>query len=150
MRNPYTEHAAELHGRRLVVCSELKPDDGFDEGQIRLLASGKKIRPRRIRRDSYSFRPTHHLWLLGNHPPEVSTRGLEFWRRTCLVPFTRTVPPDRCIDNLAYELVRDEGPGILCWLIDDASQYLSTPDLLNGPRGIWNATTKNEQPSSLA
>jgi putative DNA primase/helicase len=143
-RGAFSEHSTELtelHGRRLIVCSELKPNDKFDEARVRLLTGGDKIKARRMRQDYFSFTPTHHLWLLGNHRPEVSTGGFAFWRRIRLLPFTRTVPAHRRIDNLAFELVRDEGPGILQWLIEGAKRYLRTRDPLEGPDRVRIATT---------
>ncbi|MFE1444094.1 phage/plasmid primase, P4 family [Streptomyces sp. NPDC058739] len=143
-RGSYNEHSTELtelHGRRLVVCSELKPNDKFDEARVKLLTGGDKIKARRMRQDYFSFPPTHHLWLHGNHRPEVSTGGFAFWRRIRLVPFTKVVSDERRIDNLAYELVRDEGPGILQWLIDGARRYLATHDSLEGPDRVRLATS---------
>lgn len=135
-RGAFSEHSTELtelHGRRLIVCSELKPNDRFDEARVRLLTGGDKIKARRMRQDYFSFTPTHKLWLLGNHRPEVSTGGFAFWRRIRLLPFERIVPDERKIDNLAVELVEDEGPGILHWLTEGASRYLATRDTLAGP-----------------
>ncbi|MFD8260193.1 phage/plasmid primase, P4 family [Streptomyces griseoluteus] len=143
-RGAYAEHSTELtelHGRRLIVCSELKPNDKFDEARVRLLTGGDKIKARRMRQDYFSFTPTHHLWLLGNHRPEVTTGGYAFWRRIRLVPFIRTVAAERRIDNLAFELVRDEGPGILQWLIEGAHRYLTTRDPLEGPDRVRMATS---------
>ncbi|MFF3606857.1 phage/plasmid primase, P4 family [Streptomyces sp. NPDC002463] len=143
-RGAVSEHSTELtelHGRRLIVCSELKPNDKFDEARVRLLTGGDRIKARRMRQDYFSFTPTHHLWLLGNHHPEVSTGGFAFWRRIRLLPFTRTVAAHRRIDNLAFELVRDEGPGILHWLVEGAQRYLRTRDPLEGPARVRIATT---------
>ncbi|MFF0087906.1 phage/plasmid primase, P4 family [Streptomyces canus] len=143
-RGAFSEHSTELtelHGRRLIVCSELKPNDKFDEARVKLLTGGEKIKARRMRQDYFSFSPTHHLWLLGNHRPEVSNGGFAFWRRIRLLPFERTVPDHRKIDNLALELVRDEGPGILQWLIEGARRYLTTRDNLEGPDRVRIATS---------
>ncbi|MER6434341.1 phage/plasmid primase, P4 family [Streptomyces sp900105245] len=143
-RGAFSEHSTELtelHGRRLIVCSELKPNDKFDEARVRLLTGGDKIKARRMRQDYFSFTPTHHLWLLGNHRPEVSTGGFAFWRRIRLVPFSRIISAERRIDNLAFELVRDEGPGILQWLIEGARRYLITRDPLEGPDRVRMATS---------
>ncbi|MGW0086510.1 DNA primase family protein [Streptomyces sp. NPDC003393] len=143
-RGAFSEHSTELtelHGRRLVVCSELKPNDKFDEARVRLLTGGDRIKARRMRQDYFSFAPTHHLWLLGNHRPEVTVGGFAFWRRIRLLPFTRTVPAGRRIDNLAFELVRDEGAGVLQWIIEGATKYLSTRDPLDGPDQVRLATT---------
>ena len=144
MARPYEGHPtdlAELHGRRVIVCSEVKPGDRFDEARVKLLTGGDRIKARRMRQDFFSFEPTHKLWLLGNHRPEVGTGGFAFWRRMRLIPFERTVPDDRKIDNLADILVTEEGPGILNWLIEGARRYLGGDKDLTGPERVRIATT---------
>ncbi|MFF4795497.1 phage/plasmid primase, P4 family [Streptomyces sp. NPDC001276] len=144
MARPYEGHPtdlAELHGRRVIVCSEVKPGDKFDEARVKLLTGGDRIKARRMRQDFFSFEPTHKLWLLGNHRPEVGTGGFAFWRRMRLIPFERVVPDHRKIDNLADILVTEEGPGILSWLIDGARRYLAGDRHLTGPERVRIATT---------
>ncbi|MEU5241668.1 phage/plasmid primase, P4 family [Streptomyces lydicus] len=146
-KGAYSEHSTELtelHGRRIFVCSELKPNDKFDEARVKHLTGGEKITARRMRQNFYSFAPTHKLWLLGNHRPEVGTGGHAFWRRIRLVPFEKVVPPERKIDNLAAVLVEGEGPGILHWLIQGAMRYLETRDPLTGPNSVRVATAAYE------
>ncbi|MGW7648272.1 DNA primase family protein [Streptomyces bobili] len=144
MARPYEGHPtdlAELHGRRVIVCSEVKPGDKFDEARVKFLTGGDRIKARRMRQDFFSFEPTHKLWLLGNHRPEVDTGGFAFWRRMRLIPFERVVPDHRKIDNLADILVIEEGPGILRWLIDGARRYLAGDRDLTGPEQVRIATT---------
>ncbi|MFD4144385.1 phage/plasmid primase, P4 family [Streptomyces sp. NPDC058572] len=144
MARPYEGHPtdlAELHGRRVFVCSEIRPGDRFDEARVKLLTGGDRIKARRMRQDFFSFEPTHKLWLLGNHRPEVGTGGFAFWRRMRLIPFERVVPDDRKIDNLADILVAEEGSGILNWLIDGARRYLAGHKDLTGPARVRIATT---------
>lgn len=144
MARPYEGHPtdlAELHGRRVIVCSEVKPGDKFDEARVKLLTGGDRIKARRMRQDFFSFAPTHKLWLLGNHRPEVGTGGFAFWRRMRMIPFERVVSDDRKIDNLADILVAEEGPGILNWLIDGARRYLAGDKDLTGPQRVRIATT---------
>lgn len=146
-KGKFTEHSTELtelHGRRIVVCSELKPNDKFNEARVKLLTGGDTITARRMRQNFFTFTPTHKLWLLGNHRPEVGTGGYAFWRRMRIIPFERSVPDERKIDNLAAELVRDEGPGILHWLIEGAKRYLATRDPLTGPASVRVATSAYE------
>ncbi|MGI5255525.1 DNA primase family protein [Actinacidiphila glaucinigra] len=143
MARTFEEHSTELtelHGRRIIVCSELRAGDRFDESRVKLLTGGDMIKARRMRQDFFSFAPTHHLWLLGNHRPEVRTGGFAFWRRIRLIPFERTVPDERKIDNLARVLVQEEGPGILQWLIQGAVEWCRTRDPLNGPAQVQTAT----------
>lgn len=132
---------AELHGRRVIVCSEVNPGDKFDEARVKLLTGGDRIKARRMRQDFFSFKPTHKLLLVGNHRPEVGTGGFAFWRRMRLVPFENTVPDHHRIDNLADILVTEEGPGILAWLIDGARRYVAGTRDLTGPERVRIATT---------
>lgn len=125
---------------RVVVCSEVKPGGRFDEARVKLLIGGDRIKARRMRQDFFSFRPTHKLWLLGNHRPGVGTAGFAFWRRMRLIPFGRVVPGGRRIDNLAEVLVTEEGPGVLSWLIAGAQRYLSGQKDLSGPERVRIAT----------
>ncbi|MDX2705666.1 phage/plasmid primase, P4 family [Streptomyces sp. PA03-6a] len=143
MARTFEEHSTELtelHGRRIIVCSELRAGDRFDEARVKMLTGGDIIKARRMRQNYFSFVPTHHLWLLGNHKPEVTTGGFAFWRRIRLIPFERTVPDERKIDNLARVLVREEGPGILHWLVQGAVDWFQTRDPLNGPVQVTAAT----------
>ncbi|MFI1734574.1 phage/plasmid primase, P4 family [Streptomyces acidicola] len=143
MARPYTCHPtelAELHGRRVIVCSEVRPGDRFDEERVKSLTGGGRIKARRMRQDFFSFEPTHKLWLLGNHRPEVGTGGFAFWRRMRLIPFERAVRDDRRIDNLADVLVGEEGPGIIEWLITGARRYLGGERDLTGPERVRVAT----------
>ncbi|MFI7343973.1 phage/plasmid primase, P4 family [Streptomyces sp. NPDC050085] len=144
MARPYEGHPtdlAELHGRRVIVCSEVKPGDRFDEARIKHLTGGDRIKARRMRQDFFSFQPTHKLWLLGNHRPEVGTGGFAFWRRMRLIPFERVVSDQRKVDNLADILVSEEGPGILNWLVSGARRYLAGEKNLLGPERVRIATT---------
>lgn len=144
MARPFEGHPtdlAELHGRRVFVCSEVKPGDRFDEARVKHLTGGDRIKARRMRQDFFSFAPTHKLWLLGNHRPEVGTGGFAFWRRMRLLPFERVVPDHRKIDNLADILVTEEGPGILSWLVQGARRYLGGERDLTGPERVRIATT---------
>lgn len=144
MAKPFEGHPtelAELHGRRVIVCSELKPGDRFDEARVKLLTGGDRIKARRMRQDFFAINPTHKLWLIGNHRPEVGTGGYAFWRRIRMIPFERVVPDDCKVDNLADSLVQDEGPAILNWLIDGARRYLAGEKDLTGPDRVRVATT---------
>ncbi|MFE5327307.1 phage/plasmid primase, P4 family [Embleya sp. NPDC056575] len=143
MAKPFEGHPtdlAELHGRRVIVCSELKPGDRFDEARFKLLTGGDRLKARRMRQDFFSFEPTHKLWLLGNHRPEVGTGGFAFWRRMRLIPFERVVADEQRVDNLAQVLVSEEGPGILAWLVDGARRYLGGDRDLTGPPRVRVAT----------
>ncbi|MFC9089014.1 phage/plasmid primase, P4 family [Nocardiopsis dassonvillei] len=125
-RSSHETELARLQGMRLVICSEVNQEDRFDEAKMKMLTGGDTITARFMRQDHFTFEPTHHLWLMGNHQPEVKSGGTSFWRRLRLIPFLHTVPPEKRVENLARLLVEEEGPGILAWIVEGARQYFTS------------------------
>lgn len=126
MRQTFHGHETEiarLAGARLVVLSELNDGERFDEAQVKLLTGGDRLSARYMRMDHFNFDPTHQLWLVGNHRPQVGVGGEAFWRRVRLIPFRRTVAAEDRVPDLARILVAEEGPAILKWIVDGAVDY---------------------------
>ncbi len=126
MRQAFHGHETEtarLAGARLVVLSELNDGERFDEAQVKLLTGGDRLSARFMRMDHFTFEPTHQLWLVGNHRPEVRVGGDAFWRRVRLIPFKYTVAPQDRVPGLTRILVDEEGPAILKWIVDGAVDY---------------------------
>jgi putative DNA primase/helicase len=136
-----TQHETEvarLAGLRFVICSEVNQEARFDEAKVKLLTGGDALTARFMRADHFTFTPTHHLWLMGNHQPGIGAGGESFARRLRLIPFTRTVADDKKVEGLDQQLVDAEGPGILAWLVQGALLALS--DGLRAPAGVLAAT----------
>lgn len=129
---------ADLQGRRFVICTEVNPTDRFDEAKVKALTGGDTVKARFMRQDFFQFRPTHHLWLMGNDQPAVESGGKSFWRRLRLIPFTHEVPEEAKIEDLQGILARDHGPAILAWAVDGAKRYLA--DGLREPEAVKAAT----------
>src|SRR5664279_3991961 len=99
----YSQHETEiarLAGARMVLCSEVNETDKFDEAKVKKLTGGDSLTARFMRQDHFTFTPSHHLWLLGNHKPTVTSGGRGFWRRCRLIPFLHEVPKDQEVDDL--------------------------------------------------
>jgi putative DNA primase/helicase len=131
---------ARLTGQRLVVCSEVNPSAKFNEARIKHLTGGDTITARFLYGQHFTFQPTHKLWLLGNHQPRVDAGGDSFWRRLRLVPFLRTVAAENVIVDLAERLARNEGPGILAWIV--AGARLALAGGLREPEAVLAATAQ--------
>lgn len=129
---------ARLSGLRMVICSEVNQEDKFDEAKVKLLTGGDALTARFMRQDHFTFTPTHHLWLMGNHQPKVSGGGESFWRRLRLVPFANVVEDDKKIDDLATRLIDEEGPGILAWIIEGAAEVIARG--MQAPAEVMAAT----------
>jgi putative DNA primase/helicase len=129
---------ARLSGLRLVVASEVGPSARFNEQKVKMLTGGDSLTARFLYQNHFTFSPTHKLWLMGNHQPRVDAGGDSFWRRLRLVPFAHTVPEERRIVDLAAQLVREEGPAILAWIIEGARRQVGG---LKEPASVKAATS---------
>lgn len=122
------EHSAEvarLQGVRLVVASEVNQNSRFDEAKLKELTGGDPLTARFMRQDFFTFQPTHHLWLMANHKPQVRAGGDSFWRRLRLIPFPNRVPDEKKIEGLTEILCSEEGPGIVAWIVKGAVDVFS-------------------------
>ena len=116
--NEHDTVIASLYQRRLVAISE--PDEGskLREARVKELTGDEQITARRMREDYWSFRRTHKFWLSTNHLPQINGTDEGIWRRIKLIPFRvdlrKVTEP---IPDYHKLLVREEGPGILNWLL---------------------------------
>jgi putative DNA primase/helicase len=117
---------AELAGIRIAVASELEPGQKFAEAKVKMLTGSDQISARFMHQDFFTFTPSHHLFLLGNHEPDVKAGGPAFWRRMLKIPFENIVPKEQRDPGLEDRLVAEEGPQILAWIIQGARAYLES------------------------
>jgi putative DNA primase/helicase len=133
---------ARLAGARMVLCSEVNEGDRFDEAKVKQLTGGDTLTARFMRQDHFSFRPTHHLWLMGNHRPQVRSGGRAFWRRLRLIPFLHEVPKDRIIEDLQGVFVADHGAALMAWIVAGAVAFAAGG--LDEPASVRAATDEYE------
>ena len=69
-----------------------------------------------MRAEFFQFRPTHKLWMYGNHKPVIRGTDNGIWRRIRAIPFTVTIPDDE-VDPALPAKLRAELPGILAWAV---------------------------------
>lgn len=129
---------AYLFRARLAIATETERRVRLREAQIKNLTGGDRINARRMRENPWEFDPSHHLWLVTNHLPEITGRDIGIWRRIRVVPWTAdfTTKPDRDLDlKLAAET-----PGILRWLVEGCLAWQT--EGLNEPEIVVAATAK--------
>jgi putative DNA primase/helicase len=119
---PHPSELARLYGKRLAVGAELGEHHRFDEAKVKDLTGGDTIACRRMNEDWWEYRPTHTLFLAGNHKPSVSGDDLGIWRRIRLIPWTVTVPEADVDSELPAKLAR-ELPGILRWAVHGCLEW---------------------------
>lgn len=144
--NNFDYKKAMLEGKRIVVTDEIPQNRTLGDSAVKSLVGGDEITARRPYERPYTFEPTHKLWLVGNHKPEIKGVDLGIWRRIHLVPWAVTIPEDkrRPRHEVLAEL-RAELAGILNWAIRG---YL---DMMEGglkPPGPVVSSTKEYQQDS--
>ena len=131
------ESIANLKGKRYVIGSELQDGRKLDVSLLKDMTGGETIKARRLYEHDIEFKPTHKLWLFGNHKPIITDTTLSIWRRVKLIPFTETIP-DNEIDRDLPSKLEAELPGILTWAVKgclDWQQYE-----LREPNAVTTAT----------
>jgi P4 family phage/plasmid primase-like protien len=122
---------ADLFGARFVASVEVEDGRRMAEGLVKQLTGGERIRARYMRQDFWEFDPTHKVFLVANHKPEVRGTDHAIWRRIKMVPFDVTIPNSEKDERLPEKL-RDEMPGILAWMVrgclDWQAEGLGEPD----------------------
>jgi P4 family phage/plasmid primase-like protien len=136
---------AELAGARMVIASETNEDQKFDEAKVKQLTGGDRLKARFMRQDWFGFAPSHTMFLMTNHRPEVRSGGHGFWRRVREVPFNREVPPHKKVEKYQDVLIRDHGPAIMAWLAQGAAEYarhgLKDPEKVRVATSEYQAST---------
>ncbi len=116
------EGLADLQGKRFVLASEIPDGRRLDVGLIKDMTGGETIRARRLYEHHTEYQPTHKLWLMGNHKPEITDTTLSIWRRVKLIPFTITIPDEDIDPDFPLKL-EPELPGILAWAIQGCQDW---------------------------
>ena len=140
--SPNDRHPTELamlQGARFLTASETEEGRGWAESKIKTLTGGERIAARFMRQDYFEYIPQFKPWLTGNHKPSLRSVDESIRRRFNLIPFAVTIPPDKRDKELVSKL-KDEGPGILAWMIEGCLRWQKSG--LNPPPAVKNATNE--------
>jgi P4 family phage/plasmid primase-like protien len=102
------------------MASETRPDGKFNESRVKMLTGGDTLSARFMNQNFFDFKPTHTLFLALNHLPAVKSGGDGFWRRLRKLDFRVTIPKEEQRENFAQQMIDEEGPGILQWMVEGA------------------------------
>jgi len=136
----HSTEIANLRGVRMAIASETRPDGRFNESRVKMLTGGDIISARKMYKDFFDFKPSHTLFLALNHLPSVRSGGSGFWRRLRKIDFSYQVPDALQKQGLAEEIVKEEGAGVLAWMIEGAKRVLAQG--LTEPNSVKLATTE--------
>lgn len=114
-----------INGKRVVVAVEPNKGARFNTGVVKSLSGNDEagVQARRPhQRELESVRPGAKILLLTNHLP-LWEDDQAFNERFLIVPFDEVFRGKDEHQDLARELVEEEGPGILAWLVEGARLY---------------------------
>jgi putative DNA primase/helicase len=131
---------AALVGRRTVITGEMEMGQQFAQGLVKRLTGERMMKTRFMRGNWFEFTVQFKLWMHANYKPDITGQDEGIWSRIRIIPFDVFIPPEKRVKGLSQILVREEGPGILAWLVEGARQW----KLLGGLKEP-NRVTKAEQ-----
>lgn len=114
---------ADLRGLRFVTCQETDQGRSLDEATVKALTGGTTRKARLMRGNFFTYVPSDTIWSATNHLPTIKNNDAGIWRRVRLIPFTKEIPPERQNPDLKAQLVAEEGPAILNWLVEGCLLY---------------------------
>lgn len=131
---------ARLRGARLAIASETNHACNLAESKVKKLTGGDTLTANFMHQNHFDFRPTAKFVLFTNHKPRIKSTDNGIRRRIVLIPFEVTIPSDKQDLSLLETLLREEGPGILRWIVEGARELNELDGRLNPPASIRAAT----------
>jgi putative DNA primase/helicase len=132
----------DLRGMRLAMASETGDGRQIDGAELKRLTGGDMMTGRAMRSNTIvKFRPTHTLIQQTNHRPGADATDQAVWDRMLLVPFserfvkageTEKKENEHSIDLTLEDDLKQEGPGILAWLLKGWQDYAARHAAENG------------------
>lgn len=133
-----------LPGARFAKAVEIREGRQLDEARVKAWTGGDTVTLRPLYRNSFSFQPSHKLWLAFNHKPTIGDDSNAMWRRVRLIPFMRTFDSLHADKRLLEKLLA-EAPAILNWAIEGCLAWQK--EGLKTPNAVEQATKEYEAES---
>lgn len=134
---------AKMNGKRFITCSEVN-EFTINESRLKALTGRDPMTARFLHKDFFTFTPVGKIWIATNNKPKIVGTDEGIWRRINLIPFINTF--DGATKNTKLkDLLREELPGILNWLIEGARLWLQRG--LDPPETVKAATAAYRQES---
>ncbi|GEP12269.1 DNA primase family protein [Methylobacterium gnaphalii] len=117
---------ARLYGKRFVRILEVAGNVSLQEDMIKRLTGGEAIPVRSLYKGYFEFQNFATAHMSGNDFPRVDGQDNGIWRRLLVVHWDQTIPEEERGDfeDVVSGFVRDEGAGILNWMIEGVLDYL--------------------------
>jgi len=135
-----------LKGARVAFCSEIGNGAKLDEPTMKKLTGGDPVNAKMLYRNPIQFDPSHTLFMLTNHLPQVRGDDPATWRRIVAVPFETVISPAER-DGELPEKLKAVPDAILAWMWRGWLDYQAQG--LNPPASVLAATRKYQLDSDI-
>lgn len=144
--NGPTPDIANLAGKRVVAANEVEAGSNVSGQTLKTTTSTEPITARGLHSAPFTFKPTHKLFVRGNHKPIINDNDEGIWRRIDLIPFDLNLPPERRDQGLETKLLA-ELPGIMSWMVRGYAKWKQ--DGLRPARRVRDASLAYRRESDL-
>lgn len=141
-----TPELVKLVGKRFAVASETKEGRRLSTERIKSWTGGEKLPARQLYEAAFDFMPHFHLWLMMNPKPRLEDDSDALWRRVQMIHYLRSFKDNPDI-TLKGRLVKEEGPGILAWLVRGCLEWQRIG--LQPPASVTEAVTELRDANDL-
>ena len=128
----------QLRGVRLAINTEVPPTARFNEDLLKQLTGETRLKARFMGQDFVEFENTATQMMAANHLMSVTVGGPAFWARVRKIDFENQVQQIDINPHLVRDILSEEGPGVLQWVIEGAKDVLAYG--LQDPDKVMNAT----------
>jgi putative DNA primase/helicase len=115
-------YLAALAGKLLNIVGELDPDEPIPGGSFKSVVGCDVIEGRHPTHRPFSFVCTAAHFVNANRLPPTVDRSEAFFRRWRIIEFTRAVPDEDVIVDLADRIVLEESGAVAAWMLEGAQR----------------------------
>jgi putative DNA primase/helicase len=117
---------ALLAGKLLNTVGELPTAAILDSARLKSVIDGTEITGRQIRQEPITFTPRAGMVYSANLWPPVADMSHGFWSRFAVLTFNEQFPRGTAGEDLDVIMAREEGPGIIAWMLGGAASVLKS------------------------
>jgi putative DNA primase/helicase len=119
---------AELFGKVMNFAGELSESQQIPGDIFKQIVEGEQITGQYKNRDPFTFKPTCAHWFNSNHLPKTKDTSDGFNRRWLFVEWTKSVPKEKRIPDLAIKIVDAEREAIVAWAVQGFARVQAQGD----------------------
>jgi putative DNA primase/helicase len=118
-------HRAQLDGKLVNIASDISTKIG-DEGLMKTLASREPLTVRRMRHQPFEMVNYARLMFALNEMPPKLFEDLALTKRVALIGFEQRIAAEKIETGFAEQIIANELPGVLNWLLSGLNQLRET------------------------